>query len=764
MDNLIQRSRQSCEDLQNLSFHENFLNMSQVASHSRNLLSETTEGIEGTSINRGLRLLYQLDVDIGKASELLEEVKIAFTPEHQGTALKSSGNLQSYLEATQQETFLSLVDLAQRTALDSFQNNQSSFINSQWNSLKVEIMEGVSSNSEVVGSSSRIRRSPETEPFKRAVVETLPPVGGTTYEARVNSVLERWLSTLSGQSLSSWELLQNMLPTTRTTEFERTNGAIKHLQSQYRSIMIDIVRRRREYVKPGSNPEPIVFCQAYLRCILMDSNNEWPIGCHEIQDNHPFWPQIFHLLRIGEYDAAIRVANMNQKDNVVLFTRALTEWVIDRKVTESLRIETQRHFNALVANQTLASAANTHGNVDLYEIVCYGLVSGANLDEIEIDILDRVENWIWYRLCIDENLELLRQTLLEAGFEHFGTNYLLYFSLLLIVQGFAPAIAFLKKHNLEDAVHFGIFMNSRHVLRISDSLDDPILNETSNIINYAKLIQTYTSTFAMTDPRRAAVYLLLLQAESLVTPCITNLIINCKEFGFFLGKSPLLGETSVQHPFLRPLVSSEQFRLVAESVANWCQNAGYFVQAISLYDIAGRTEYAIEILTRHISLLLLGTSENKEEIKSMGETILNHIRRSPSHAKYHQESHLLHIMLKLMDFFKFYENKDLDNALNVIIDLDILPLRPNDAVELYVNKFVKSPILLQQRIGDILSAMVAILLEQYSIHKDNQYNETFINSLKIKGRQIVQFGGRINAGLKPEVTSALMQLEICFSY
>eukprot|EP00792_Barthelona_sp_PAP020_P004836 TRINITY_DN2372_c0_g2_i1.p1 TRINITY_DN2372_c0_g2~~TRINITY_DN2372_c0_g2_i1.p1 ORF type:complete len:767 (+),score=172.32 TRINITY_DN2372_c0_g2_i1:19-2319(+) len=766
MDDLIQRSRQSSEDLQADSICENLLNLSQLANNSKDLLYETTEGINGISTNRGYRLLYQLDVDVGTTSELLDEVKISFAPVTKEVGLKSAGSLQTKLEKGQQETFMNLVELAQKTALDSFQASQASFIDSHWNSLKVEIMEGISSHTGIISSDTRIRRSPENEPFKRTVIDTFSPIGGSTHEARVKSVLERWTPDLTGQTATAWDLLQYMLPHTNTTIAERTNGAIKHLENQYKTIMMDMVRRHREYTKRGSNFEPIVFVQAYVRCILMNSTNEWPMGYHEIQDGHPFWPQLFFLLRIGEYDTALKFANRNRNENIVLFSKALTEWVHSRNVTNSLRIEAQRYFNALVANQSLASAANSQANIDVYELVCYGIVSGANLDEVNIETLDRIEDWVWYRLCTGDNLEMLRETLLNAGPEHFGTNYLLYFALLLLVQGFAPAIAFLKEHSIEDAVHFGIFLNYRNALKISTSLDAPIINDSKTVLNLAKLVQNYCSTFAMTDPKRAAIYLLLLEAESLVTPCITSLIINCKEFGLFLGKSVLLGgENSIQQqPFLRSLMPFKQFKTLCESVAKWCETAGHLVQAISLYDIADHTEHSIDILIKHISLLMLSTSENKEEIKSMGETILNHIRRSPSHAKYHQESQLLHIMLKLMDYFKLINKRDFDHALNIIIDLDILPLKVNDPVELYVNKLSKSAALLQQRIGDVLLGMVSILLELYAINKDLRYKTDFIESLRIMGRKTIQFSSRIDIGLRPEVTAALMQLEVFFSH
>ncbi|ETE66056.1 Nuclear pore complex protein Nup93 [Ophiophagus hannah] len=205
-------------------------------------------------------------------------------------------------------------------------------------------------------------------------------------------------------------------------------------------------------------------------------------------------------------------------------------------------------------------------NTDPYKRAVYCIIGRCDIADNHSEVADKTEDYLWLKLnqvCFDENSssapqdrltlsQFQKQLLEDYGESHFAVNQqpFLYFQVLFLTAQFEAAIAFLfRTERLRcHAVHVALVLFELKLLLKSSGQSAQLLSHeagdppATRRLNFVRLLMLYTRKFESTDPREALQYFYFLrnekdsQGENMFLRCVSELVIESREFDMILGK------------------------------------------------------------------------------------------------------------------------------------------------------------------------------------------------------------------------------------
>ncbi|XP_035765820.1 nuclear pore complex protein Nup93 [Neolamprologus brichardi] len=202
------------------------------------------------------------------------------------------------------------------------------------------------------------------------------------------------------------------------------------------------------------------------------------------------------------------------------------------------------------------------------------------------EIADKTEDYLWLKLnqvCFDDDgssspqdrltlPQLQKQLLEDYGESHFSASQqpFLYFQVLFLTAQFEAAVAFLfRVERLRShAVHVALVLYELRLLLKSTGQSAQLLSQEPGDppmvrrLNFIRLLMLYTRKFESTDPREALQYFYFLrnekdnQGENMFMRCVSELVIESREFDMLLGRLEKDGSRKVRHNLSEVLLAT----------------------------------------------------------------------------------------------------------------------------------------------------------------------------------------------------------------
>lgn len=510
-------------------------------------------------------------------------------------------------------------------------------------------------------------------------------------------------------------------------------------------------------------------------------------------EGHPVWNFIWHCLRAGMIEAAIEVA---QKSSNLYISDEFVEILKVYNENEDKRLPLKVENQLRLTYKRSVSKSN-----DVYKKAVFNVLASCDLTFVEAS--DRIEDYLWLRLCqvrFDHSLNKYDdlapvqqstpikttapqaliasnkltlpqlQSLLseELGEAHFNAqdNPLSFFKILFLTGQFEQAIEFLFRFQRlrSHAVHVAITLNEVGLLVKPDLyLSLPILskaaaaNSTSGAIkslNYTNILIRYTKKFASQNTTEALYYYYLLRncttptKENLFVTYVSELVRETRDFDNLLGYINDFGR-------IRGVI--DRFHLdvddIVSKVAEDCENSGQYEDAVKLYDSTSKYGKVLDILTKLLSEVLPGRKSDKSErdkLESLALKIANRYCEPEINAP-REIAGTFYLLLDLMTFFNYYHSNQFSEALDTIQKLKLLPFTLSE-VEVKTREFNNYPEEIRRNISDILLSTMNML---YTTYKEQPSVE-----IRQKAKALITFSGMIQYKMPSDAIARLIELEV----
>ncbi|XP_053205549.1 nuclear pore complex protein Nup93-like [Panonychus citri] len=210
-------------------------------------------------------------------------------------------------------------------------------------------------------------------------------------------------------------------------------------------------------------------------------------------------------------------------------------------------------------------------------------------------------------------------------------------------------------------------------------------------------------------------------------------------------------------------------------VAADCEETGLIEEAIKLYDLSQDDEKCLDLLIKYLTPLVPKKkvpNELRDKLEPLAINIAERYHNYGYDAKPEMVS-VFHLLLDLMAFFDNYHKLSLDDAMEIIEKLNILPFKI-EQVDAKANEFSSYADEIRQLIPDILVATMNILHTQYKKIKsiapltsskfgvlvEANEKEGLLTSLKSKARLLITYAGMIPYRMPGDINARLVQLEV----
>nr|XP_033796644.1 nuclear pore complex protein Nup93 isoform X3 [Geotrypetes seraphini] len=511
------------------------------------------------------------------------------------------------------------------------------------------------------------------------------------------------------------------------TQMALVRQALLCLEKSYKSYTLVTVFGNLHQAQLGGVPGTYQLVHSFLNIRL-------PAPIPGLQDGevegHPVWALIYYCLRCGDLIAAMQVVNRVQH-HLGEFKNWFQEYIHseDRRLSPATENKVRLHYRRALRNST-----------DPYKRIVYCIIGRCDITDNQSEVADKTEDYLWLKLsqvCFEDDgtsspqdrltlPQLQKQLLEDYGESHFAVNQqpFLYFQVLFLTAQFEAAIAFLFRiERLRcHAVHIALVLFELKLLLKSSGQSAQLLSQEADDppymrrLNFIRLLMLYTRKFESTDPREALQYFYFLrderdsQGENMFLRCVSELVIESREFDTLLGKLEKDGsrKPGVIDKFTRntkPIIS--KVALVAE-------NKGLFEEAANLYYLAKNSDKVLELMNKLLSPVVSQISSpqsNKERLKNMALSIAERYRAQGISAEKSINS-TFYLLLDLITFFDEYHTGQVDRAFDIIERLKLVPLS-QDSVEERVAAFRNFSDEIRHNLSEVLLATMNILFTRY---------------------------------------------------
>jgi len=505
-------------------------------------------------------------------------------------------------------------------------------------------------------------------------------------------------------------------------------------------------------------------------------------------DGTPLWPLIYYCLRCGDPRAALQAVK-HVPQHLGEFRDLFAEYMNskERRLSPSSESKLRLQYRRSIRTSQ-----------DPFKRAVYCLIGRCDvLSDSHQEVANKTEDYLWLKLnqvTIDEEeglqdsltFQKLQTMLLEQfGEAHFNAYQkpLLYFQVLFLTGQFEAAIEFLSRAETfrSHAVHFAIALYKIRLLLLPETIQAQLLMTAhgypapSRLLNFARLIMSYTRKFEVTDPREALQYFFLLKGmkgphgDDLFMSCISELVLETREFEMLLGR---LEPDGTRKPGCIDKFHKDTQRII-ELVAKDSAEKGLSEEAVKLFDLAKNHEKALELLNKLLSQVVSASSglqSPRDRLQNMAVDLAQRYR-TLGHTASQSRISTFYLLLDLMQFFDLYHAGQLDTALDVMQKLKLVPLG-SESVEERVAAFRQYNDEIRRNLPDVLLATMNILYTKYrntrggsqsplvESRRDDGGQERYRDILRRQARALITFAGLIPYRLPGDTNARLVQLEV----
>ncbi|KAK8779261.1 hypothetical protein V5799_019398 [Amblyomma americanum] len=496
-------------------------------------------------------------------------------------------------------------------------------------------------------------------------------------------------------------------------------------------------------------------------------------------NDRPVWALIYYCLRCGDRRAAVEISRSA--------TGTASELLPD---LEEYAASGDGHLGASSENKIrLQYARSVRASLDPFKRAVFCILGRCDVTQDHLLVSTTCEDYLWFKLCQvcvqdpapgEEQQEqardrltltkLQRSLLEEYGENHFDAMHhpYLYFQVLFLTGQFEHAVDFLARMEPQrcHAVHVALVLYEESLLTPPASLQLPLVSTAPSGVGYcfnlARLVTSYTRRFEMTDPREALGYYYFLRnfkgvhGENLFMACVSELVLETKEFEALLGK---IEPDGCRRPGAVDLFHFDTEQII-EAVARDCENRGLYEEAVSVYDLCRKHDDAIRLLNKLLAQHVPSASGPVwERLQNLATDLATRYRDIDSSASAEALA-ALYLLLDLGTFFAFaHQNKSV-LALDTIRKLDLIPFHPSH-VDKSVAAFSQRSEEVRRILADILLAVMNLLYGQYKELKGPEEDKR--RELRLQARAVVMFAGGIPYGMPGDTNARLTQMEVLMS-
>ncbi|XP_050778726.1 nuclear pore complex protein Nup93 isoform X2 [Gopherus flavomarginatus] len=571
--------------------------------------------------------------------------------------------------------------------------------------------------------------------------------------------------------------------TNMEVRMEFVRQALRYLEQSYKDYTLATVFGNLHQAQLGGIPGTYQLVCSFL-------NIKLPAPVPGLQDGevegHPVWALIYYCMRCGDLIAALHVVNRAQHQ-LGEFKTWFQEYIHskDKRLSPTTENKLRLHYRRALRN-----------NTDPYKRAVYCIIGRCDIADNQSEVADKTEDYLWLKLnqvCFDDDgtsspqdrltlSQFQKQLLEDYGESHFAVNQqpLLYFQVLFLTAQFEAAIAFLfRMERLRcHAVHIALVLFELKLLLKSSGQSAQLLSHEAGDppgmrrLNFVRLLMLYTRKFESTDPREALQYFYFLrnekdsQGESMFLRCVSELVIESREFDMILGK---LENDGSRKPGVIDKFTSDT-KPIINKVASAAENKGLFEEAAKLYDLAKNPDKVLELMNKLLSPVVPQIStpqSNKERLKNMAHSIAERYKAQGISTKKSIDS-TFYLLLDLITFFDEYHAGHIDRAFDIIEHLKLVPLS-QDCVEERVAAFRNFSDEIRHNLSEVLLATMNILFTQYKRMKGTspatparpqRVMEDRDSQLRSQARALITFAGMIPYRTSGDTNARLVQMEV----
>ncbi|XP_075017095.1 nuclear pore complex protein Nup93 isoform X2 [Calonectris borealis] len=507
--------------------------------------------------------------------------------------------------------------------------------------------------------------------------------------------------------------------TNMEVRMEFVRQALHYLEQSYKNYTFVTVFGNLHQAQLGGVPGTYQLVRSFL-------NIKLPAPVPGLQDGevegHPVWALIYYCMRCGDLTAAMHVVKRAQHQ-LGEFKTWFQEYMHskDKRLSPATENKLRLHYRRALRN-----------NTDPYKRAVYCIIGRCDITDNQSEVADKTEDYLWLKLnqvCFDDNGASSPQDRLT--------------------------LSQFQKQLLEDYVSH-------------EAGDPPGVRR----LNFVRLLMLYTRKFESTDPREALQYFYFLrnekdsQGENMFLRCVSELVIESREFDMILGK---LENDGSRKPGVIDKFTSDT-KPIINKVASAAENKGLFEEAAKLYDLAKNPDKVLELMNKLLSPVVpqIGTPQsNKERLKNMAHSIAERYKAQGISAKKSVDS-TFYLLLDLITFFDEYHAGHIDRAFDIIEHLKLVPLS-QDCIEERVAAFRNFSDEIRHNLSEVLLATMNILFSQYKRMKGTspatparpqRVMEDRDSQLRSQARALITFAGMIPYRTSGDTNARLVQMEV----
>lgn len=417
-------------------------------------------------------------------------------------------------------------------------------------------------------------------------------------------------------------------------------GSRRWLEKQFHQVVEKTVVEFPTLARVGGIPSVLNKFRGFIN-VKMSQNHDksdWDTKGFEYINEVPCWAMVFYLIRAGLLKEADAYVSQNQSQFQKLdrgFATYLHAYCAheDRRLPRQLHDRIQGEYNNRVRHM--------EDTKDPFKPAVYKILGRCELAKRSLpSVMPTAEDWMWLQLVLSREIDRtsepahevftlldLQKSVTQFGAKHFmakGSNFGLYFQMLLMCGLFEDAIHYLYSFQYVDGVHFAIALTYYGLLRPSDN---PLKNDQELItlgaagekqLNFPRLIGYYTSDFRTPNAEEAVDYLTLIslngdlpgdrgaQQLKICHEALRELVLSTREFTALLGDvhadgSRQKGAIEKRMKLIRLSDQSEYLRTITEQAAVSADDDGRAADAVLLYHLAEDYDTVVQILNKNLS-------------------------------------------------------------------------------------------------------------------------------------------------------------------
>ncbi|XP_075555555.1 nuclear pore complex protein Nup93-like [Dermacentor variabilis] len=797
---LLQQAEQLTAEIDDTGLPRVTRNLKQIVEEGQQLWSRTALlSAKDTNEVKASILLGSRGFDLPRASQKLEG--LAAVPTFEPIEEARETDIQAFLRNERENAILSVFaesikatqEEVDRFCYDAFAN--------EWQREKQRVLDSLlgpsndvmdvstaaADTSSMVGSSfqldtkTRSAMSAAEMPYAREVARYNDQVisGGT--RPKLAERFRDVAKELDDRSATDmWDMVCFLLdaPLSATSDVQRTCALVsqsrKHLERIYQKYMRFVIDGNRGYARLGGELGTVNLVKSFLNVKLPAMPAE---GYDGKLERHPVWALIYYCLRCGDREAAVEISRQAPGTAGELTS-----------VFEEYAASADGHLGASSENRIrLQYARSVRASEDPFKRAVFCILGRCDVAQDHALVSTTCEDYLWLKLCLvyaeeppspgEEQQEqardhltlskLQRSLLEEYGESHFDAmrQPYLYFQVLFLTGQFEHAVEFLARMEPQrvHAVHVALVLYEENLLTPPACVQQPLVSKPLTgpglCFNLARLVTSYTRKFEASDSCKALGYFYFLRklkglhGENLFAACVSELVLETKEFEALLGK--------IEPDGCRRRGEVDKFNFdterVIEAVAADCESRGLYEEAVRLYDLCGKHEDAIRLLCRLLAQHVPSASGPAwERLRDLAIELATRYQNHTSHASAEALSSLC-LLLDLGTFFNLTHQHKTALALDTMRQLRLVPFNPSH-VEESVAAFSRRSEDIRRILADILLAVMNLLYGQYKEIKGP--DEVQKRELRSQARAIIMFAGSIPYRMPGDTTARLVQMEV----